>query len=121
MRCPFGPAALRRWQASVAAPEPAEATSLSGLDERLAALRDMVWAEAFDPIGTAFLDSIPPRLDRLLTAVATDAVNEVRSLAHSIGGSCASLRADQMAQLAQCLELSTTPVAHLPGLAPSLG
>ena len=88
----------------------------SQLESRLATLRERIGPAGFARIGTAFVGTIPPRIETLAEAVAAGDAARVHDIAHLVAGSCASIGAAQMRSVAQRLEDPATPHTDWPGL-----
>lgn len=72
--------------------------------DELEAMRDM-FGEDFAMLAGLYLGDSPKRIVALQTATAANDAAQAAKVAHSLGGSCASIGAPVLAAMCQALEL----------------
>jgi HPt (histidine-containing phosphotransfer) domain-containing protein len=76
----------------------------AGIDDELDAMRDL-FGEDFPMLAELYLGDSPKRIAALHAAAVSGDANQAARIAHSLGGSCASIGAPALALLCQAVEL----------------
>lgn len=80
------------------------ATAEAGSEDELEAMRDL-FGEDFAMLAELYLGDSPKRIAALRDAAAAGDASQAARVAHSLGGSCASIGAPGLALLCRTLEL----------------